>query len=63
MNLSAIFLFLFFVCVLGLYIYVAIDIPRRKFSSEKEKRNWLLLIFFLPILGSIYYLMEKRKGK
>lgn len=62
MNLLNIFLSLFFVCVLGIYIYVAIDIPRRKFSCEKEKKNWLLLIFFSSNFGlNLLFDTEKEK--
>ena len=61
MNFLSGFLIFLLTIVIGLYIYVAIDIPKRKFKNEKERINWLLLIFLLPLLGSIYYLIKRNK--
>lgn len=55
------FLFVLFVFLIGigctvLWIYCLVDIIRANFKGENDKIIWLLLIIFLPLIGSILYL-------
>ncbi|MBI3138916.1 MAG: PLDc N-terminal domain-containing protein [Sphingobacteriales bacterium] len=47
--------------VLVIYLWAIIDMNRRKFSSESERRNWINLVYFLPLLGALYYLVRRNK--
>jgi len=50
--------FLFVVIVLIallLPVIALVDIVRHEFKSDSNKLIWVLLIFFLPFLGSILY--------
>lgn len=47
----------------GIYVYVAIDLPRKNFGNAREKRTWLLLILLLAGIGSIFYLLYHHKRK
>ncbi|MBI5372935.1 MAG: PLDc N-terminal domain-containing protein [Sphingobacteriales bacterium] len=48
---------------LGIYLWAVIDLNRRAFSSESERRNWVNLIYFLPLLGAVYYLFRRNKRR
>jgi hypothetical protein len=55
------FLFVLFVFLIGigctvLWIYCLVDIIKANFKGENDKIIWLLLIIFLPLIGSILYL-------
>lgn len=55
------FLFVLFVFLIGigctvLWIYCLVDIIKANFKGENDKIIWLLLIIFLPMIGSILYL-------
>jgi hypothetical protein len=62
------FLFVLFVFLIGigctvLWIYCLVDIIRADFKGENDKIIWLLLIIFLPLIGSILYLAIGMKQK
>jgi hypothetical protein len=55
------FLFVLFLFLIGigcavLWIYCLVDIIKANFKGENDKVIWLLLIIFLPLIGSILYL-------
>ncbi|WP_424004501.1 PLDc N-terminal domain-containing protein [Maribacter sp. IgM3_T14_3] len=45
----------FLIIVLLVWVYCIVDVLRHKFKNE-GKATWLLIVLFLPILGSILYL-------
>ncbi len=51
------------IILVGIYVYVAIDLPRRHFLIPREKRNWMLLITLLPVIGAILYIISNSKKK
>ncbi len=62
------FLFVLFVFLIGigctvLWIYCLVDIIKANFKGENDKIIWLLLIIFLPLIGSILYLAIGMKQK
>ena len=38
-------------------VVALVDIVRNEFKSDTNKLTWVLLVFFLPILGSILYFL------
>jgi hypothetical protein len=48
--------------LLGIYIFVLVDILKSEFRGY-NKIIWILLVFFLPALGTILYLLIGRKQK
>lgn len=46
----------------GLWIYCLIDLVRNKFE-ENDKIIWVLILMFIPFIGSILYLFIGRKKK
>jgi uncharacterized membrane protein YczE len=51
-----------FVILLGIYIFVLVDILKSEFRGY-NKIIWILLVLFLPALGTILYLLIGRKQK
>ncbi len=47
---------------IGLWIYCLIDILKSKFE-QNDKIVWVLVVIFLPILGSLLYLVIGRNKK
>ncbi|MBP9103889.1 MAG: PLDc_N domain-containing protein [Chitinophagaceae bacterium] len=57
---------LFFSVLLGILLLIGwvialIDILNRKFSNSGSRLTWLIIVFFLPYLGTIIYFLFKRK--
>ena len=48
--------------LLGIYIFVLVDILKSEFHGY-NKIIWILLVLFLPALGTILYLLIGRKQK
>ena len=48
--------------LLGIYIFVLVDILKSEFRGY-NKIIWILLVLFLPALGTILYLLIGRKQK
>jgi hypothetical protein len=46
----------------GIYIFVLVDILKSEFRGY-NKIVWILLVLFLPALGTILYLLIGRKQK
>ena len=58
------FMGLFFVIGIVVFIIVLIDILRRDDLDTLEKILWILVVWFLGIIGAIiYYLLSKRNPK
>gem|GEM_PF-1658598 len=56
--------FLLIVAVLiALPIWALIDLLRSKYSGKNTKLLWVLLIFLVPIFGSLLYLVRGRQDK
>jgi hypothetical protein len=51
--------------ILGIFILYLIAILHllKNVPEGSEKNKWLLLIFFLPVAGSIYYLFVKKRKR
>jgi len=61
-------LFILFFLLIGLgcialWIYCLVDIVRANFKGESDKLIWLLLVIFLPFIGSILYLIIGQNQK
>jgi hypothetical protein len=55
--------FVLIISILALFLLAAIDILKHRFVSDIEKLIWILVVIFVPILGSIIYLLIGRKQK
>ncbi|WP_423793364.1 PLDc N-terminal domain-containing protein [Methanocaldococcus indicus] len=56
--------FLFWIIKLIIFIVVFIDILRRDDLDTLEKILWILIVWFLGIIGAIiYYLLSRRNSK
>ena len=54
---------LFFTILLAVYVLAIVDLHKRTFKTLSEKGKWLAIIWFLPLLGSAFYLLQgKRAG-
>jgi uncharacterized membrane protein YczE len=51
-----------FVILFGIYIFVLVDILKSEFRGY-NKIIWILLVLFLPALGTILYLLIGRKQR
>ncbi len=55
---------IYFIIKIIVFIIVVIDILRRDDLDTLEKILWLLVVWFLGIIGAIiYYLLSKRNSK
>ncbi|APZ46173.1 hypothetical protein BW723_07620 [Polaribacter reichenbachii] len=46
---------------LTLWFKAISDISRTRFTSDKNKKVWFFIIFFIPVFGaSTYFLMKKK---
>jgi membrane associated rhomboid family serine protease len=48
--------------VLMLLLWAFIDIVKRTFKDNTEKALWILIILFIPFVGSVFYLIFGRKN-
>uniref|UniRef100_UPI00404A7AA5 PLDc N-terminal domain-containing protein n=1 Tax=Gelidibacter sp. TaxID=2018083 RepID=UPI00404A7AA5 len=48
--------------LITIWIYAIIDILKLSFRDSIRNRKWLLIITFLPFLGSILYLITKKRN-
>jgi len=58
--LIALFIFGFF---LLLPLFALVDLLRSNFKDSSDKLIWVLIILFLPLLGSILYFVMSDKQK
>ena len=49
----------FAVCAIFLFIWVVIDIFARIDIGGWAKAGWLLVVFFLPVIGIVIYLIAR----
>ena len=41
--------------------WAILDIPRRKFSSTRQKIIWFLVVATLPFVGAMFYIIFARR--
>lgn len=58
-----IFLVIILTPTVFLPIYVLLDILRSEFRKDNDKIIWLLVVFFIPILGCVLYFLIGRNQK
>ena len=54
---------IFFVAVLGIWIWALIDILRSEFKDTAIKIAWVLMVIFLPLIGVLLYVVVGRSTK
>ncbi len=55
---------LYIAIVFGLFLFSILDLVKRDFTDKSIKIIWALAIIFIPVLGSIFYLLiGRRSGK
>ena len=57
--LWAMLVFFFAVCAIFLFIEVVIDIFARVDMGGWAKAGWLVVVFFLPVIGILIYLIAR----
>jgi len=46
---------------LAIYVYTIYDVVRSKFGGPNDKLVWVLVVLFLPLIGTIlWFLMGKK---
>lgn len=61
-GLELIIIFLFLALPIILWLWALIDCVKREFRGN-DKLIWVLIIIFLPLIGSILYLAIGRKQR
>lgn len=54
---------LVFLCSLILFLIAVINVLRNRFESSTDKLVWLLVVFFIPVIGPILYFFIGRKQR
>ncbi|MFC0657616.1 PLDc N-terminal domain-containing protein [Mongoliitalea lutea] len=51
--------------IIGLliYAYTIYDVVTGRFGNSSDKIVWILIVIFLPLLGTILWFLFGRKGK
>jgi hypothetical protein len=49
--------------LLGFWLVALIDILRNDFKGTNEKLIWILVVFFMPFLGTLLYFLIGRKNR
>ena len=44
-----------------LWVFALIDVFGRSDMERRQRSAWILVIVLLPIVGSIYYLLQRRR--
>jgi hypothetical protein len=57
------FLLFFIIGLFGIWIWALVDIVTSKFKEDIMQIVWLLVVFFLPFLGVLLYLLIGRSMK
>jgi uncharacterized membrane protein len=57
--LGALFAFMFMLMALALFVCLFIDVFQRHDISPWTKAGWVLLLFVLPLFGSLIYIVNK----
>jgi len=58
-----IFILLILLIIPLAWLWALIDVLRSEFTNSSNKIVWVLLIFFLPLLGALLYLLIGRNQK
>ena len=71
--IAGFFIFIFLIWIIGIglgilalifWIFMIVDVAKRKFKKENDKIMWVLIIVLTGIVGAaIYYFMIKRPEK
>jgi hypothetical protein len=61
MPLQILVLLVIFAAPLVPTFWAIFDVPKRRFSSQKEKIAWLLTVSTLPFVGAMFYIFFKRR--
>lgn len=61
--MEKLFLLVFYIGIIGFYIYILIDILKSEFTNSINKLIWLIAVIFLPLIGVILYLFVGKKQK
>jgi len=56
-------LILFALAPLVLMIWALVDVIQGEFQDSNTKLIWVIVIIFLPFIGSILYLLKGRQNK
>ncbi|MDO8583519.1 MAG: PLD nuclease N-terminal domain-containing protein [bacterium] len=62
-QVSAIILLFFIIGIILIWVITLIDILSKRWKSSMDKLIWILLVLFLPFLGTILYMIVGRKQK
>jgi hypothetical protein len=46
---------------IALWFWAVIDVSRSRFKNPTMNTVWLLAVLFFPVLGSIFYLLLRKK--
>ena len=46
---------------LAVTFWAILDIPKRRFSSEKKKLVWFVAVSSLPFVGAVFYVVFVRR--
>ena len=57
--LWAMLVFFFWACAIFLFVWVVIDIFARLDIGGWAKAIWLLVVFFLPVIGCLIYVIAR----
>jgi hypothetical protein len=57
--LGAMFAFMFMLMALALFVCLFIDVFQRHDISGWAKAGWVLLLFVLPLIGSLLYIVNR----
>jgi hypothetical protein len=51
------FLFVFVIAILGtaFWIWMIVDVARRKFKNENERIAWILVVVLAQLIGAVIY--------
>jgi Phospholipase_D-nuclease N-terminal len=60
---GAMFAFMFMLAALSLFICLFIDVFQRHDISGWAKAGWILLLFVLPLFGSLIYVVSRASGE
>lgn len=47
----------------GFWVYALIDMIKSDFRDKNQKLVWALLLIFIPVLGTFFYLSMSRRTK
>ena len=54
---------IFTVCLLILWVLAIVSILKSDFKDSRTKLTWMLLVIFLPVIGSVLYFLMGRNQR